>query len=118
MNGLRYIEGVATLTLDEARCTGCGVCLEVCPHAVFALDRAPVSIVDRDACMECGACAINCSAGALSVEAGVGCASAILKGWLTRSEPTCGCATVPTGPDGKSSECAGACEDGGSNCRA
>ena len=43
-------------------------------------------IVDRDGCMECGACAINCPPGALGVKPGVGCASAILHAWLTGGE--------------------------------
>ena len=41
--------------------------------------------------MECGACALNCVPGALSVEPGVGCAQAIINGWLTGSEPSCDC---------------------------
>ena len=35
--------------------------------------------------------ALNCPEGALSVNPGVGCAAAILKGWVTRSEPDCCC---------------------------
>jgi ferredoxin len=108
MNGFRYVEGVATLSLDESLCTGCGTCVDVCPHAVLSLGRVPVRIVDRDACMECGACVVNCVAGALTVEAGVGCASAILKGWITRSEPSCGCETVPTVSDSAPCACANA----------
>jgi hypothetical protein len=34
---------------------------------------------------------VNCPEDALSVNPGVGCAAAILKGWITRSEPHCGC---------------------------
>jgi NAD-dependent dihydropyrimidine dehydrogenase PreA subunit len=63
----------------------------VCPHAVFEIDQRKAQIVDRDACIECGACALNCPAAALSVNAGVGCAAAIIKGWITGQEPTCGC---------------------------
>jgi len=48
-------------------------------------------MADRDACMECGACARNCPTGALSVKAGVGCAAAIIVGALRGTEPTCGC---------------------------
>jgi ferredoxin len=46
-------------------------------------------IVDRDACMECGACAMNCPEDALTVRAGVGCAYAILVGSLKGGQPTC-----------------------------
>ncbi|NDY43039.1 4Fe-4S dicluster domain-containing protein [Dissulfurirhabdus thermomarina] len=88
---MRYLEGVATLALDEAACIGCGRCTEVCPHAVFEVAHRKARIRDRDRCMECGACARNCPAGALRVQAGVGCAAAIVMGWLTGRTPACGC---------------------------
>jgi NAD-dependent dihydropyrimidine dehydrogenase PreA subunit len=87
---MRYLEDVVTLELDQEKCTGCGTCLTVCPHAVFGFADHRALIVDRDACMECGACALNCAAGALSVKAGVGCAAGVIAGMLSGSEPTCG----------------------------
>jgi ferredoxin len=42
-------------------------------------------------CMECGACATNCPASAITVDAGVGCAAAVIYSWFTGKEPTCGC---------------------------
>lgn len=92
MSELRYIEGVATLSVDREKCTGCRVCLDVCPRAVLRLaaDKR-VEIADLDACMECGACAKNCAFGAITLKPGVGCASAIIRGWLTGTEPSCGC---------------------------
>jgi ferredoxin len=50
--------------------------------------------------MECGACALNCPAGALKVDAGVGCAAAIIYSWITGKEPTCGCETDSDDADG------------------
>jgi NAD-dependent dihydropyrimidine dehydrogenase PreA subunit len=90
MNTHRYLNNVVTLKLDPDQCTGCGRCLEVCPHEVFTLSNRRAVIRDRDACMECGACARNCAFGALSVKSGVGCASAIIFGAISSSEPTCG----------------------------
>ena len=88
--GMRYLSGVVTLALDEDLCNGCGRCTEVCPHAVFLrADGEKAAIRDRDACMECGACAVNCPEGAISVDAGVGCAAAIIKGARTGSEECC-----------------------------
>ena len=80
MAGLRYIEGVITLRLDQDACTGCGLCREVCPHGVFGHEPGKARILDLDACMECGACALNCREGAISVSQGVGCARAIIHG--------------------------------------
>lgn len=47
------------------------------------------SIRDKDACMECGACAKNCPAEAIKVNAGVGCAYAIIKSKLTGKKACC-----------------------------
>jgi NAD-dependent dihydropyrimidine dehydrogenase PreA subunit len=89
MEGFRYLEGVATLRLSEEACMGCGMCTHVCPHEVFALTEGKARILDRDLCMECGACATNCPADAISVSPGVGCATAIMKGWVSGSSPAC-----------------------------
>jgi ferredoxin len=85
----RYLKNVATLRMDENRCSGCGMCLEVCPHEVWESAGKKVRIRDKDACMEYGACAVNCPFVAITVKAGVGCAYAIIKGSLAGGEPTC-----------------------------
>jgi NAD-dependent dihydropyrimidine dehydrogenase PreA subunit len=82
MRGFRYLKNVATLELDQALCNGCGRCMDVCPHQVFALVEKRAAISDLDACMECGACAKNCPATAIRVDAGVGCASGLINEWL------------------------------------
>lgn len=88
---LRYLSGVTTLRLDEAKCNGCGLCATVCPHAVFTVEAGEARIADLDGCMECGACARNCAAGAIQVRAGVGCAAGILYGALG-VDNACSCA--------------------------
>ncbi len=94
---LEYLKDVVTLELDPEKCTGCGMCEIVCPHGVFRVDEK-ATITDRDACMECGACARNCPVEAIDVEAGVGCAYAIVKGALMGTEPNC----CPAEADGTS----------------
>ncbi len=79
---LRYIANVVSLAYDETKCTGCGLCVMVCPHAVFELRERRAHIVDRDLCIECGACALNCAPGAIRVRAGVGCATGVIFGAL------------------------------------
>jgi len=88
---MKYLAKVATLNYSAERCSGCGRCVEVCPRGVFIMRDKRAALTDKDQCMECGACARNCDFGALSVNAGVGCAAAIITGMLTGSEPTCGC---------------------------
>ena len=46
---------------------------------------------DPKLCSGCGACMMNCPVDAITVDAGVGCASAILNGMLRNSEPSCDC---------------------------
>ncbi|MDQ7092333.1 mercury methylation ferredoxin HgcB [Desulfosporosinus sp. PR] len=87
----RYLKNVSTLTMKKDRCRGCGKCLEVCPHNVFAMSNNKSFIIHKDNCIECGACVKNCPFEALEVTPGVGCAAAIIKGWLTGTEPSCDC---------------------------
>jgi len=63
--------------------------MEVCPHGVFVLENSKAAVFDKNGCMECGACAKNCPVGAITVDAGVGCAYAVIMGWLTGGEPSC-----------------------------
>ncbi|QJT07911.1 mercury methylation ferredoxin HgcB [Oceanidesulfovibrio marinus] len=86
MKNFRHYSGVATLKLDRDACVGCGLCPQLCPHGVLAMDGKRARIVDPDGCMECGACAKNCPSGALSVSPGVGCASYIINKWLRGSK--------------------------------
>ncbi len=95
MSGLRYYDEVVTLEFDVAKCTGCRRCVEVCPRGVFEMRDKRAFVADRGACMECGACQRNCAFGALQVHAGVGCAAAIINGWIHGTEPSCDCGGGP-----------------------
>jgi len=85
-----YLEN--TLVYDPELCNGCAMCVAVCPHAVFEMDGRLARLVRPQGCMECGACRVNCVTGAIAVESGVGCASAMIRAALTgRREATCDC---------------------------
>jgi len=91
---MNYIKNVVTLKLEPDLCTGCGLCTEVCPRSVLELDPAQgkVDLINRDSCIECGACMMNCPIGAISVQAGVGCAYALLKSRIQGKEKiSCDC---------------------------
>lgn len=92
VKGFRYVEEAVTLSFDAEKCTGCRRCVEVCPHGVFEMRDKRAVLVDRGACIECGACQLNCAYGAIEVDAGVGCAAAIINGWIRGTEPSCDCA--------------------------
>lgn len=100
-DAVKYLSGVASLELIPEKCTGCGRCVEVCPHGVFIMEEKKASIADRDRCMECGACALNCAFDAIRVKAGVGCAQAIIHSMIYGGEPDCGC----SGPTERTGGC-------------
>jgi NAD-dependent dihydropyrimidine dehydrogenase PreA subunit len=88
---MKYLASVSTLAYSPHKCTGCGRCVEVCPQSVFEMRDKKAAVMDRDLCMECGACAMNCDFGAITVNSGVGCAAAIINGMLTGGAPSCDC---------------------------
>lgn len=106
MNNLIYLKDVVTLRLDDNKCAGCGMCLEVCPHTVLEINQRHAVIRNRDACMECGACSRNCPAGAITVESGVGCAAAVINSLLGRNGGECCCGPNTDDPSaGKNGSC-------------
>ncbi len=85
-----YVEN--TLTYDSKLCNGCGVCVDVCPHAVFEMKGRLARLAHPQDCMECGACQRNCIQNAIRVESGVGCANAMIRAALKgQKEPVCSC---------------------------
>ena len=82
---------INTLAYDPSLCNRCGLCTVVCPHGVFSAGDGAVRLVDRDACMECGACHLNCETGAIRVNSDVGCATAMIKAALLRREEAVCC---------------------------
>lgn len=95
MGKLVYLKDVVTLKLDQGRCVGCGICLMVCPQRVLSMNNGQARIDNRDFCMECGACARNCPADAVTVQAGVGCAAAVINTALGRDASSCCCVVEP-----------------------
>lgn len=97
MRDFRYLDGAAILQLSEDKCIGCGNCQVVCPHRIFRVRDGKAEIVDRNACMECGACAKNCPTSAIYVnpDDGCGCASYIINSWVAgirgKARSGCGC---------------------------
>jgi NAD-dependent dihydropyrimidine dehydrogenase PreA subunit len=95
---LAYVGNGSSLQLDAELCTGCGSCLDVCPHAVLALHERKAVVAARERCMECGACRLNCPFHAIDVTAGVGCVAAIVNGILGKGGTQCGCSTAVRPP--------------------
>ncbi len=50
--------------IDESLCTGCGLCVNVCP--VRAIRLSDTAYIDIDSCTGCGVCANVCKKGAIT----------------------------------------------------
>lgn len=84
MKNYKYIQNVAEISLDSDSCIGCRSCMTVCPHGVFDIKEKRAVIINRNDCMECGACGQNCPVSAITVNPGVGCAALIISRWLAK----------------------------------
>jgi len=102
-----------TLKYNPERCINCRRCTQVCPHGVFAEGELAAELVRPTACMECGACALNCPVQAIEVQNGVGCAwamiSAAIRGKnMDSGECSCGGETASCcGERNETSPCCG-----------
>lgn len=62
---------IAEIALNEDLCSGCGVCVAVCPYdALRLINRygGPVANVDEVKCKRCGLCASSCPSGAINIK--------------------------------------------------
>jgi len=49
--------------VNQARCTGCGTCIDVCPTEAIKIEAGKAVITWE--CMDCGACPRVCPEGAI-----------------------------------------------------
>lgn len=55
--------------IDEARCSGCQICIPLCPYKAISFnEEKKVSVVNEAVCKGCGTCVASCPSGALSVK--------------------------------------------------
>ena len=93
MRDFKYVKNVVTLKINKEKCNGCGMCINVCPHDVFKIINKKAEIIFKDLCMECGACALNCTQKAITVKSGLGCgcATGIIYNFFKTNNSCCEC---------------------------
>jgi NAD-dependent dihydropyrimidine dehydrogenase PreA subunit len=56
------------LDVDAKKCSGCGICAEICPTDAIRLDENCKAYMKYDECWYCDSCEIECPTGALKVK--------------------------------------------------
>ncbi len=65
--GTVLVEALSSV-IDEDLCSGCRICVGVCPYAALSYDEAKgVSTANEALCKGCGTCAAACPSGAISM---------------------------------------------------
>jgi heterodisulfide reductase subunit A len=60
--------GGLTASVDKARCSGCGVCVQLCPYKAIDLDpKLGVAVINPALCKGCGVCVSSCVCGAATL---------------------------------------------------
>ncbi|MBU1081716.1 MAG: 4Fe-4S binding protein [Spirochaetes bacterium] len=62
-------------------CTGCTVCVKVCPTGATSGSRGERHAIDPERCIDCGACGRSCPASAIADEDGAAVARLPRKAW-------------------------------------
>ncbi|ADB58120.1 CoB--CoM heterodisulfide reductase iron-sulfur subunit A family protein [Archaeoglobus profundus] len=61
-----YIElEPTTAYVDEEKCSGCGICIPLCPFQAIEIDERKRAKIDELLCMGCGVCASSCPSRAI-----------------------------------------------------
>ena len=56
--------GGVVAEINTARCTGCNLCVTVCPYKAIDLDEKAKAKVNEALCKGCGTCVSSCRSGA------------------------------------------------------
>ncbi|MBA7491092.1 Ion-translocating oxidoreductase complex subunit B [subsurface metagenome] len=55
--------------IRKERCSGCGLCVEICPYKALELDeKEKIAVINEALCKGCGACVTSCRANAIDLK--------------------------------------------------
>ena len=60
-------KALITFTIDETKCTGCGVCTAVCPREAISGEQGKPHVLNEERCIRCGLCRETCKFEAIKV---------------------------------------------------
>jgi len=60
--------GGAVCRVTNRRCSGCGLCVLVCPYQALSVGEQGIAEVNHALCKGCGVCAASCRSGALDLD--------------------------------------------------
>ena len=60
-------KALITFNIDEEKCTGCGVCIKVCPQMAISGEKKKPHTIDQERCIACGLCRDSCKFDAIAV---------------------------------------------------
>ena len=49
-----------SIKVDSSKCTGCGICLAICPVGAIKIDETTKKAIITSDCISCGACIEEC----------------------------------------------------------
>jgi len=61
-------KALITYSILPEKCTGCGLCIKVCPTQATSGEKKKAHTIDNDKCTRCGACIESCKFDAINVK--------------------------------------------------
>jgi len=61
-------KALITYSIIPEKCTGCGMCIKVCPTQATSGEKKKAHTIDNDKCTRCGACIESCKFDAINVK--------------------------------------------------
>jgi adenylylsulfate reductase subunit B len=58
---------------NRQACTGCGMCVEICPGDVLRMADGKPELAYPEECWHCGACMLDCPSGAIDYHVSLPC---------------------------------------------